>query len=196
MHERRLLRGLPTTGIAVAGVVLGHWLAYIAADPHPAARTILLQETGHGYWTWAVKLAVVTGMAGAGTLALRTACRTAPPTESRAGSFAWLAWRLSALQILAFTSMEIAERAIAGAPLEALFGHLYLVGLAAQFLVACAGALVLLLLRRAVLEVIGRLREKVRPEPGIDQPLRRATPFFLRPRPELNATGVRGPPPR
>ena len=37
----------------------------------------------------------------------------------------------------AFTAMEITERLVAGAPVGPLFGRLYVVGVATQFLVAC-----------------------------------------------------------
>ena len=36
-------------GVAVGGVLLGHWLTYIAVAPHPATRAALLRSSGHGY---------------------------------------------------------------------------------------------------------------------------------------------------
>src|SRR2546421_4616044 len=45
-------------GVAMAGVVVGHSLAYFAALPNASARAELLARTGHSYWTGAVLLAL------------------------------------------------------------------------------------------------------------------------------------------
>ena len=45
-------------GVAMAGVVVGHSLAYFTALPNAGARAELLARTGHSYWTGAVLLAL------------------------------------------------------------------------------------------------------------------------------------------
>jgi len=42
MRWRRLAHRLPLTGVAVAGAVVGHVLAYVLAVPEPTARVALL----------------------------------------------------------------------------------------------------------------------------------------------------------
>src|SRR5438105_7755737 len=140
MRERPRLRVLPLAGMAAAGTTLGHWLSYRLAVPDAHARAHLLAQTGHGYWLLAVKGAVVLGLSGSGAFFVRH-LRSRP--VSRSGpveSYARMLVPLAALQFLAFTAMEVAERSAAGAPLYGLFQHhLFLLGLAIQFLVACAG---------------------------------------------------------
>jgi hypothetical protein len=63
MRWRRLASRLPLTGVAVAGAVVGHMLAYLLAVPEPSARVALLGATGHAYWTAAIAAAVVLGLA-------------------------------------------------------------------------------------------------------------------------------------
>jgi len=49
VREAPRLRGLPTFGLAMAGLVLGHVLAYLIAVPDPHHRAFVLQQTGHEY---------------------------------------------------------------------------------------------------------------------------------------------------
>jgi hypothetical protein len=62
MGWRRVADRLPLTGVAVAGAVIGHTLAYVVAVPHPGARLVLLVTTGHTYWSTAITVAVVCGL--------------------------------------------------------------------------------------------------------------------------------------
>src|SRR5205823_2832840 len=57
MSERRSVRGMPFVGMAAAGVVAGHWLAYVLAVPASAERARVLIASGHGYWSLAIKAA-------------------------------------------------------------------------------------------------------------------------------------------
>jgi hypothetical protein len=63
MHWRRVASRLPLTGVAVAGAVVGHMVAYVLAVPSPTVRVALLGATGHAYWTAAIAAASVLGLA-------------------------------------------------------------------------------------------------------------------------------------
>jgi hypothetical protein len=194
MNERRTFRGLPLAGVAAVGVVLGHWLAYVIAVPRPDQRAEFLLGSGHSYWFVAVKLAVVLGLSGLGALAIRHLSSSLHPRSSAGQTFSWLMLRLALLQISAFTAMEVSERLVSGAPVAAMFQHqVFLVGVAIQLVVACAGALVLLVFGRVVArlaDALGRAKQlrpsqapiRLRPTPG--------QPILLL----AGACGVRGPP--
>ena len=47
MRWRRFAHRLPLTGVAVAGAVVGHMVAYVLAVPSPTVRVALLGATGH-----------------------------------------------------------------------------------------------------------------------------------------------------
>ena len=186
-------RALSFGGIAAAGVVLGHWLAYDLALPHAGQRAGVLGETGHSYWLLAVRTAIVLGLAGAGAVVARHARST--PGRGTVERYAESTLRLAALQVAGFAAMEVAERLLAGAPLGSMFTHhVFVVGLAVQFLVACAGGLAVVVLSRAGRRIALALRRRVPlqreaslPEPG---------PAPAIPRLLLGGdAGVRGPPP-
>ena len=192
MRGRRAFGGLPIFGTAAAGVVVGHWISYRLAVPDPQARFSVLAASGHGHWVFVVKIAVALALAGVVTLASRFGSRT--PPEMGSGALAWVIWRLAVVQAVAFTGMEIVERIGGGAPVGTMFGHhLFVLGLAVQLLVACAGGSLLLWLSRTVRTVA----EAVRSLPHI--PVRRAAvlrPVAWRPALALVAcdVGIRGPP--
>ncbi len=74
-----------------------------------------------------------------------------PAASTRSAGW-WL--RLAAAQALGFTAMEAIERMGSGLPVAGMFAHhLYLLGLAVQFLAACTGGLILLALSRAALRL-------------------------------------------
>lgn len=64
-------RSAPLTGVAVAGAVIGHTLAYALAVPNPGARLVLLATTGHTYWSTAIAVAVVCGLASVASSLVR-----------------------------------------------------------------------------------------------------------------------------
>jgi hypothetical protein len=193
VRTRSAFRGLPLGGTAAAGVLLGHWLAYVVAFPAPAVREQALQQSGHAYWLNAVRLAVVLAVSG---LAVVVGRFLRGPSSGRAETFASLSRRLAAVQVVAFTGMEVAERLVAGAPLaHMLQNDVFLLGLAAQVVVACLGALLLLWFGRGAASVAGALRPLTPPSTRTASPRPRSA--ALRPLPVLaGATGVRGPPPR
>jgi hypothetical protein len=154
MKDRRALRGLPLAGMAIVGVVLGHWLSYLLAIPDAHLRAEVLAQSGHGYWMVAVKAAVVFGCVGVGTLLFRhlnAHMRGEPSVEDRPAA---VALRLALLQVAAFVAMEAVERSVAGEPVSQVFRHhIFLFGVALQVAVACLGTFVLLWFNRLAAKV-------------------------------------------
>lgn len=181
-------------GIAAAGVVLGHWLSYRLAVPNGALRHHVLAESGHSYWLLAVRAAILLGLAGAGAVVgrqLLTPGRERQPVDQYVNS----ALRLGALQLAGFAAMEVAERAVSGAPIAGMFvHHLFVLGLAVQFLVACVGGVVVVALSRAGRRVALALRGRT-PLPRVHElPRVPASPTRRRHLVLAGAAGVRGPP--
>jgi hypothetical protein len=198
MAERRAVRGLPLAGVATVGVLVGHWLAYVVAVPDPAARAGILAASGHSYWVLAIKLAVVLAVVGVGTLVLRHLSGTVgrPGDRPETQTLSEIAAKLSVIQVFAFTGMELAERVTVGAPVGHLFHHrIFLVGLAVQVLVSCAGAVILSWLDRAVRRLC---RVEARPFLPLRQVWSSRLPVLLRTAastgPLVGGTGLRGPP--
>ncbi len=175
------------------GVLLGHWLAYTVAFPAAALRQQALEEAGHSYWLKAVRLAVVLAVAGLAVVVGRVARDRSQPA---AEGFATVSRRLAAVQVAAFTGMEVVERLVTGAPLAHMLDHqVFFLGLAAQVVVACAGALFLLWFGRAAASLVEALRPDPPPRARATAP--RPASAAVRLVPALaGAGGVRGPPPR
>ena len=143
--------------LALSGVAAGHAVAYYLAVPGAAQRNALLAQSGHSYWNIAVTVAVLLELAGVFTVAVRHFRAGRAGTSSLRLRFPQLAWRMAAMQVGAFGVLEVAERARSGVPVAEMFhNHLFPIGVVIQLLVACAGALLLSWLARAV-EAIGSL---------------------------------------
>jgi hypothetical protein len=144
MRWRRLAARLPLTGVAVAGAVVGHMVAYVVAVPEPSARVALLGATGHAYWTAAIAAAVVLGLTSLATTVWRhfqagLLCGQ-PKPEPLVGR---LAGHLAALQIAIYLVQEALERIEAGIPLHALLDRrLFLAGVGVQVAIAVMLAVV------------------------------------------------------
>jgi hypothetical protein len=180
--------------MAAVGVVVGHWLAYILSVPRPHARARVLMASGHGYWMVAVKGAVILGFVSVGSVLARHLLERLRPGERRPTTWtsAWV--RLSFLQVLAFTAMEVAERLAAHAPVGEMFDHhVFTVGLLVQVLVALVGGLALRMLARGAEGLVeGFARSAFSRPRSVADPLDR---FFVLPRPGLGgAAAARGPP--
>jgi len=192
MRSQRALRALPTAGTAGGGVLLGHWLAYLAALPKASLRDAVLSSTGHGYWTEAVRLAVALGVCGLAALVTASLRTEAGPSDRM--TFSALLLRLAPIQCAAFLTMETVERAPAHVPVASLLTVRVLVlGLAFQVLTAWVGARLLAWLDRAVGDIVAMLRTT---RPRLAAPLRRrprTSPVVLRSA-LVGAAGVRGPP--
>jgi hypothetical protein len=191
MRERRALRGFPVFGVAAAGTVLGHWLAYLMAVPGSTARARVLSESGHGYWLSAIQGAMALAAAGLALLAIHR-LRARPDQPSSPFAF----HRLVLYQASMFVGVEIVERLIVGEPLSQLFAHdVLFLGLLVQVVVAALGARFLLWFERAVDRIaeVFRLRAprlaRLRIHPPATHPIR-LVPVLS------GAAGLRSPPPR
>jgi hypothetical protein len=164
MRWCRIAHRLPLTGVAVAGAVVGHILAYVLAVPSSTVRVALLGATGHAYWTAAIAAASVLGLVSlAATLERRIRAgllASHPQPPERLGR---LAAQLAGLQLAIYLVQETLERLEAGIPLHALLdGRLLVTGVVVQTALALALAVLLSLAGRAA-EALGRaLRRPVR----------------------------------
>ncbi|HWD07588.1 MAG TPA: hypothetical protein VHA57_00700 [Actinomycetota bacterium] len=139
---------LPALGVGMLGVVIGHSVTYLLAVP-ALVRSNLLAATGHAYWSNAVSAGLLAGLAAAGGVVIRSF--RAGRQGRRVGSLAYpgAVWRLALVQVLAFSILEICERALAGVPVASMFqDHIYPLGVGIQVLVAVIGAVGLVLLAR------------------------------------------------
>jgi hypothetical protein len=144
-YERRL-RGVSIFSFAIAGLVLGHALAYVLAVPDPHHRDLILARTGHDYLPALTQLALILSFAAAATAFALGALARRDVWSSGSGS---LAARLVVVQVCAFVGQELVERVVTGAPLADLVqDHLLLAGISAQIVVALAGAALLRWLTR------------------------------------------------
>jgi hypothetical protein len=164
MRWCRVAHRLPLTGVAVAGAVVGHMVAYVLAVPSPTVRVALLGSTGHAYWTAAIAAATVLGMVSLVTT-LRWRFRAGllarhPQPGERLGR---VAAQLAGFQIAIYLVQETLERLEAGiAPQALLDRRLLVTGVLVQTAIALALAVLLSLAGRAA-EALGRaLRRPVR----------------------------------
>ena len=197
MSARRTLRGFPVFATAAAGVLVGHWIAYLLTFADGHTRASVLAATGHRYLPFAADLSIVLLLAAVGAVIVRQLDAASPERERRPIALvARLGGRLWLLQGSIFVAMEVAERLGSGSPIAGVFrDHLLVVGLAAQLLVALAGAVLLLLLHRTAVVIVAAVRRLPTPQPprvvGADSIRISAMPLS----PLAGATGVRGPPP-
>jgi hypothetical protein len=144
-----------TLGVAGAGLVLGHWLAYSIVSPHATVRDEMLAASGHGYLPYAIQVATLAGVTAIVALFVAQLARRQATPRSFHSDLAGLA----ALQSVAFVAMEAGERLLTGASLHDLtHTPLLAIGLTVQIGLAVAGALTLRLTQRAAgaIEPLGR----------------------------------------
>jgi len=142
-------------GVAAAGVIGSHWLAYLLAVPDPHERADTLARSGHGYWPVGVAIALGCLVAALSGFAIRRFRYRDEPAHPYVGT----ATRLVALQGTAFVLLEVLERAVAGAPVVSIVHEpAFQLGVLTQVLVASAAALLLLVFGRVVDAVIRRAR--------------------------------------
>jgi hypothetical protein len=168
MRWRRVAHRLPLTGVAVAGAVVGHMVAYVLAVPEPTVRVALLGATGHAYWTAAIAAAVVLGLASLGTTVRRRfragLVADRPPPGEHVGR---LAGQLAGFQLAIYLVQETLERLEAGIAPPALWdGRLLVTGVVVQSAIALVLALLLAAAGR-VAEAAGRA---LRPPPRRAEP--------------------------
>ena len=157
-------------GVAMAGVVVGHSLAYFLALPDASARAELLARTGHSYWTGAVLLALaVSAVAFARHIRdhVRDHIRLPLAAGAIGQSYLLVAAWLVVMQVSAYAAIEVTERLASGYPIQQMFhSALPLIGVGVQVLVACASTLLLRLLARAAETLAGTLARSVAPSPS------------------------------
>jgi hypothetical protein len=196
MRWRRVAHRLPLTGVAVAGAVVGHMVAYVLAVPSPTVRVALLGATGHAYWTAAIAAAMVLGLASLATT-LRRRFRAGllaghAQSPERLGR---LAAQLAGFQIAIYLVQETLERLEAGiAPQALLDGRLLITGAVVQTAIALALALLLTVAGRAA-EAVGRALRRPARHPARTGPPALADLAVAWPSPLLAAgLGSRAPP--
>jgi hypothetical protein len=153
------LTALAASGICATGLLAGHWLAYAALHPSAPARHAAL-ASAHGWMSAAQELAPLVSVVAAVAIVLQR-------LGIRSGAWVGLTRsvrQLAAMQIAAFTCLELAERLSAGgwADLPAIL----LVGAAAQALTAWLAALAI----DRLSSLGSRLREAFAAAPRIGAP--------------------------
>jgi hypothetical protein len=186
----RLTRPLLVVAWSVAGLLIGHQLAYALVFRDPAILAHALADTGHHWLTLLpIFLAAATAV---GVAALWAGGRGPQSQRHRLLLF-------GALQLSAYSAIEVAERLAHGAGLEGIAAELrhpggaalLLVGLLLQALIAVG----LALLSRAAEAVVARLRRRT-PAPTGSGTVRRPRPDALLPLLSIlgPAHAVRAPP--
>ena len=149
-------------GVAVGGVLAGHWLTYQAVSPTPHAREALLHDTGHAYLGLANDIGLLVVLAAFAAIFLGRLTTTGldtGPTITR---------RIVGFQVGAFLAMEVLERVTAGAPLTELAHHLLLpTGIAVQIGVGLLAAAVI----RWLLRLADRVASAIAPGAAAPAPL-------------------------
>jgi hypothetical protein len=177
-------------GVAVGGVLAGHWLTYLAVAPIAGPRATILHQTGHSYLGLANDLALVGALAAMASMFIAQLTSPAP-----AAGLLGITGRVVRFQVCAFVALEVLERVTAGSPLSDLIrSGILLIGVVAQITVGLLAASMirwLLLTADRVAAAMGRAAAPPRrdmPRPLLPEPV--FVPIF----PHLSAAGVRGPP--
>jgi hypothetical protein len=179
-------------GLASAGVVAAHQLAYVVAAPDAHERAELLRAGGHGHWSSVV--AVAMGLLALGLMAfLRRGLQEAPSSSAAVALRSGVAVRLALLQGTGFVALEALERFGTGAGPARLWEEpAVLIGVALQVLIALATAAVVALLGRAVARWVAR---RAVPARIALRPARPVLGFVAVPAAALSGSGaLRGPP--
>jgi len=155
-RERRFL-GCWLAALAFAGLLAGHFLGYAAAAPDAHVRGRLLAATGHGSHDVLVSIGVAAALAAA-IGAIVHQVRTRGRARGATGSVIRLGAVLWSLQSVGFVALETMERGLSAHAVEHLVHEpAFLLGLAAQLLVAVVAALVVWLLGITVAAILGLL---------------------------------------
>lgn len=136
--------------LAFAGLLIGHFVAYLVVVPDHGMRAAVLEATGHRAHGLFVPLAGAALLGAAiGLIAHQLRGRASAP--GREWSPMRVALTLWLLQTTAFIALEASERALSShAVSELLHEPAFVLGLALQAIVALAGAIIVLLLRISV----------------------------------------------
>ena len=177
-------------GVAVGGVLAGHWLTYLVVAPIAGSRATILHQTGHSYLGLANDLALVAALSALASMFIAQLTGPEP-----AGHLRGITGRVVRFQVCAFVAMEVLERVTAGSPLpELIRSGILPIGVAAQITIGFLAAFAIRWLLRAadrVAETLGLAAAPPRrdePRPLLPEPV--FAPVFR----HLSAAGVRGPP--
>lgn len=183
-------RRLATLGIAVGGVLAGHWLTYLAVAPIAGSRAALLHQTGHAYLEMANDLALVAALTAMAVMFIGQ-LTSSVPGERLPG----LATRVIRFQVSAFVAIEVLERVTSGSPLaELIHTGILPIGIATQIgLGSFAAHAIRWLLRTADRVATAFARAAIPSRRIVPRPLYPELVFIPAERP-LCAAGVRGPP--
>ena len=119
-------------GIALGGLLVGHWSSYrMVAGSHGELQQLL--GHGHGYLTWAVRIAVIISFCSAFRAFQKPQASTKLSLLQR-----WLV--LGGSQSIFFVVLEVLERIAVGAPLTDV-PRILTIGIPLQLVVALGAAL-------------------------------------------------------
>ena len=174
----------------MGGVLVGHWLTYLAVAPIAGSRATILHQTGHSYLGLANDLALVAALAAMASMFIAQLTSPAP-----AGHLLGITGRVVRFQVCAFVALEVLERVTAGSPLSELIRSGILpIGVAAQVAIGILAAFAIRWLLRTADRVAAALgRAAAPPRRDVPRPLL-PEPVFVPVFPHLSAAGVRGPP--
>jgi len=183
-------RRLATLGVAVGGVLTGHWLTYRIVSPGAHARATLLRVTGHSYLGFANDLALILALSAFAAMFVGQ-LSAANGTNRTVG----ITRRVVAFQVSAFVLMEVLERVTAGAPLgELVRTGILPIGVATQAVVALVAAASIRWMLRVADRVAAVLSRPAVPPRATAAGHPLPQPVFRVAHRHLSAAGVRGPP--
>ncbi|MDQ3662795.1 MAG: hypothetical protein M3454_17430 [Actinomycetota bacterium] len=140
--------------LACAGVASSHWIAYRLVAPDAPRREELLEATGHRYFALVVGAALIALVVGLGEFVAESISSRGRPVRARK-LFSFALGRLTALQATGFVVLEALERLSVGEHHFAsalLTERTTLLGIALQVLLALIAALLLVALRRVIVQ--------------------------------------------
>jgi hypothetical protein len=193
--QRRSSSGLPWVGVAAAALLLGHWAAYALTYRQVQLRDVVLAQTGHSYLAWAGRLAFVVLFVALAWL-FSEACTSRSASRERSACFLPIAGRLTAIQVVGFSALEVIERMMVRAPVLEMFAHgTYALGILMQVITALAGAVIVLLLTRTARQIYLLIQARRRAR-RVSATAARRHPRAWIPSPGalVGAAGARGPP--
>ncbi len=183
-------RRLATLAVAVAGVLAGHWLTYMAVAPIADSRATFLHDTGHAYLGMANDLALIVALFAIATMFIGQL--TSPVAT---GGVPGITARVVRFQVSAFVLLEVLERVTSGSPLSELIRTGILpIGIVAQIGIGLIVARAIRWLLRTADRVAVALGRGAVPARRIVARTVRPQPVFIPAARTLSAVGVRGPP--